>query len=89
MTPEERFERIENVIEKQNDGIRDLVRVSRIFLDSQQEVKGQIHGVTTQIQENTIQIRELREAQKQTDEKLNILIDTVDRIIRHWNGGRS
>ena len=82
MTPEERFERIENVIEKQNDGIRDLVRVSRIFLDSQQEVKTQIQGITGQIQE-------LREAQKHTDEKLNILIDTVDRIIRHWNGGRS
>jgi hypothetical protein len=88
MTPEERFERIENVIEKQNHGIRDLVRVSRIFLDSQQEVKGQIQENAIQIQENTTHIRELREAQKQTDEKLNILIDTVDRIIRHWNGGQ-
>jgi uncharacterized coiled-coil DUF342 family protein len=72
MTPEERFDRIEAQTEKNTDGIRDLIRLSRIFLDSQKEV--------------TTQIQELREAQKQTDEKLNILIDTVDRIIRNRNG---
>ncbi|MBI4475513.1 MAG: hypothetical protein HY646_22805 [Acidobacteria bacterium] len=32
-------------------------------------------------------VKELRDAQKDTDEKLNILIDTVDKIIRHRNGG--
>ena len=31
-------------------------------------------------------IKELRDAQATTDEKLNILIETVDRIIRHRNG---
>jgi hypothetical protein len=30
--------------------------------------------------------KELRDAQAATDEKLNILIDTVDRIIRRRNG---
>jgi hypothetical protein len=45
MSPEERFERMQSMMDKQNAGIRDLV----------------------------------------TDEKLNILIDTVDRIIRGDN----
>jgi pyruvate kinase len=31
----------------------------------------------------TARMNELREAQAATDERLNILIDTVDRIIRH------
>ena len=67
MTPEERFTKIE-------DAIRDLIVVSRTFLDSQKEV--------------TVQIQHLRHAQQATDEKLNILIDTVDRLIRHRNGGQ-
>jgi hypothetical protein len=85
MTPEERITKIENAIhslvetqarnetqiEKHNAGIRDLVVVSRSFLESQKEV--------------TVQIRELREAQRTTDEKLNSLIETVDRIIRSRN----
>ena len=63
--------RHEAEIEKQNAGIRDLVLVSRAFLDSQREV--------------TKQIEKLREAQQTTDEKLHALIDTVDRIIRQQN----
>ena len=37
-------------------------------------------------EEWTAKMNDLREAQAATDEKLNILIDTVDRIIRHRNG---
>ena len=59
-------------IEKVNAGIKDLVVVSRTVLDS--------------IQESHIQIKELREAQALTDEKLHILIDTVDRIVRRRDG---
>ena len=33
MTPEERLDRLEQIIEKQNDGIKDLVRVGRIITD--------------------------------------------------------
>ena len=86
MTPEERFTKIENAIqaltetqarhdtqiEKQNAGIRDLIAVSGAFLDSQKEV--------------TSQIQELRQAQMHTDETLNALMDTVDRMIRSRNG---
>jgi len=49
--------------------IRDLIVVSRTVL--------------TAVQESSVQIKELRDAQAVTDEKLNILIDTVDRIVRH------
>jgi hypothetical protein len=68
MTPEERFDRIEQQIEKNTNGIRDLIVVSRTILMTTEKV--------------TEQIKELREAQAATDERLNILIDTVDRIIR-------
>lgn len=75
MNAEERFAKIEG-------GIRDLIVVSRTFLDSTQELRGSVD--------------ELREAQKHTDEKLNALIqaqiesehtisrlaDTVDKLIR-------
>ena len=90
MTPEERLTKIENAIQsligtqsehasqidKQNAGIRDLIVVSRTVLTSIQQlqtVQGQM-------------FEEVRELHKHTDKKLNILIDTVDRIIRNRNG---
>ena len=90
MTPEERFTKIENAIqslietqsehaaqiEKQNAGIRDLIVVSRTVLTSIQQLQT--------VQDKMIE--EVREAQKHTDDKLNILIDTVDRIVRNRNG---
>ena len=93
MTPEERWTKIENAIHaltelaarhdvvlsqhesllaRDEAGIRDLITVSRIFLDSQKETG--------------TQIQQLHDAQKHTDEKLNALIDIVDRIIRSRNG---
>ena len=86
MSPEERFGRIELQIEKNTDGVRDLIVVSRTILTTTENLSTSFLAsqkeVTVQIKENTEQIRELREAQAATDEKLNILIDTVDRIIR-------
>ena len=86
MTPEERFDRIESILEKQNQqsdkqnaGIRDLIVVARTSLDS-------IHGLRESHEHMLAEIDKLREAQAATDEKLNILIDTVDRIIRRRNG---
>ena len=93
MTPEERFTKIENAIqalteiqarhetqiEKQNAGIRDLIVVSRTLMDSH-------HAMLSSQREVTAQIQELREVQKHTDETLNALIDTVDRMIRSRNG---
>jgi len=90
MTPEERFDRIELIIEKQNQeidkhnaAIRDLIVVSRTVLTS---IDGLREVQRTDHEEWSAQMKELREAQAATDEKLNILIDTVDRIIRHRNG---
>jgi uncharacterized coiled-coil DUF342 family protein len=79
MTPEERFERIETTLEKHNDAIRGLIVVSRTCLDSIQELRDGVKELRDSV-------KELREAQAATDEKLNILIDTVDRVIRHRNG---
>jgi len=101
MSLEERIDRIEQVIEKQNSGIQDLIRVSRIFLEQQERVAAQITGLRDahsdlrEIQKRDHEewaagMKELREAQADTDERLNILIATVDRIIRSWgNGGKS
>ena len=76
MTPEERFTKIENALGavaenqgKHDAAIQGLIRVSRTLIESQQKTDEQI--------------KELREAQKETDDKLNTLIATVDRIIRH------
>lgn len=90
MTPEERLDRIEQQIEKQNKGIQDLIRVSGTLVTS-------VQGTVTAIQEMRqahdtdhtkamAEIDKLREAQAETDQKLNILIDTIDRMIRHRNG---
>jgi hypothetical protein len=75
MTSEERLTKIENALQaltdvqaKHDEGIRQLITVSRTLVDAQ------LH--------TDAQIKELREAQSHTDEKLNTLIETVDRIIR-------
>jgi hypothetical protein len=72
MNAEERFARIEGQIEKQNEGIQGLIVVSRTVLTSIQELRTIQHEMA----------EEIRDRFKDTDEKINILIDTVDRIIR-------
>ena len=85
MTPEQRLDRIETMIEKQNQaidkqnaGLRDLIVVGRTVLTSIQELRDVQH------RDHEIwaaHMEELREAQAATDEKLHILIDTVDRLL--------
>jgi hypothetical protein len=96
MTPEERFTKMENLlhammehqagqqqllqsqseeITRQNAGIRDLIVVSRTILTTAEKLVASQDKVTEQI-------KELREAQAGTDERLNILVDEVNRIIR-------
>ena len=79
----EALARHDEEIEKQNAGIRDLIVVSRTVLDSQKETTVQIQALTSEVRQLRAGIDELREAQLATDEKLHILIDTVDRIIRN------
>ena len=78
MTPEERFIKIENVLQtvsenqaKNEAAIRDLIIVSRNIVDAQIRTDAEI--------------KELRESQKETNAKLNALIETVDKIIRRDN----
>ena len=90
MTPEERLNRIENNIDKQNEAIRSLIVVARTVLDSIKETR----------ENHDADYKKLREAQAATDEKLNILVEhegvldrtmkslaeTVERILRKDNG---
>ena len=84
MTPEERLDRIEILIEKQNEGIKGLIVVARTCLDSFQEVRAVQDTMIQETRElHRTMIEEVRKLHKHTDEKLNILIDTVDRIVRN------
>ena len=65
---QEHLERQGEEISKQNTGIRDLIVVSRTILTNTEKV--------------TEQINQLREAQARTDERLNILVAEVNRVIR-------
>ena len=85
MTPEERLSKIEQDIDKQNEGIRGLIVVGRTCLDSIQEMRV-VHQEDHR--RAMAKIDKLFEAQAATDEKLNILITTVDRIIRRENKDR-
>jgi chemotaxis protein histidine kinase CheA len=111
MTPEERFTRIENVLEtltenhlRHNAAICDLIVVSRTTLNAIGELRqGQKEFQETsrilqesmqkmlesqqKLQESQQKLQEsqieLQESQKATEDKLHILIETVDRIIRN------
>ena len=110
MTPEERLDRIENIIEKQtmeidkvNEAGRTLIIVGRTCLDSIGGLHGSIGGLQGSIgglqgfsgdlgswiqqmgERHDADYKKLLDAQAATDKKLNTLIDTVDRIIRHRN----
>jgi hypothetical protein len=97
MTPEERLTKVETLlhavteqqakqveeVERQNEAIRGLIVVGRTLLDSMQESRQMMDRDHDRFM---AELEKLREAQAATDEKLNILIDTVDRIIRRRNG---
>jgi hypothetical protein len=83
MTPEERFTKIENLLAtltenqlRHDAAIRDLIVVSRTTLNAIGELLEGQKG----LQESQMG---LQESQKATDDKLHILIETVDRIIRN------
>ncbi len=90
MTPEERLDRIERLMEKNEKQSEKRFARQDARLDKQnQGIQGLVvaaRTVLTSLKEFRIDMDKLREAQVATDEKLNILIDTVDRIIRRRNG---
>lgn len=86
MTPEERFERIETIIEKQNaqvgqviEAAKTLIIIGRTTLDSCTELRASVADFIT---ENRAAMREERENRAHTDGKIDALIDTIDRMIR-------
>ena len=93
-TPEERFTKIENVLValtetqlKHDSAIRDLIVVSRTTLSAVGELTQVQKGFQEAFQqfqrEFQREMASTQEWQKSTDEKLHILIETVDRIIRN------
>jgi hypothetical protein len=93
MTPEERLDRIEQDIDKQNEAIRGLIVVGRTCLDSIKEMGGRHEKDHGHLMAEIDKMREtereahaaMRGAQAATEEKLNILIRIVDNIIRDRN----
>jgi hypothetical protein len=97
MTPEERLKKIENLLAALTEN--QIRREAQIDKHQQEIEKHseQIEAQSTQMEEQRAAIRdlivvsrttlnsilELRESQKATDEKLHILIETVDRVIRN------
>ena len=93
MTPEERFTKIENAlqsltetqarheteIEKQNAGIRDLIVVSRTFLESQKELTTQVNKLE-EMQNATF--RAVEEMQNATFRAIDRLTENIDKLIR-------
>jgi hypothetical protein len=94
MTPEERLTKIENALQsltenqaRHDAAIRDLILVSRTFLESQKETAAQIQELRQEFRQELRQTQQAQQAlfeqQRSTEEKLHALIDTVDRIIRN------
>ena len=94
MTPEERLKAIENLLAALTES---QVRREAQIDKHQQEIEKHSAQIEKNIKEQRAAIRdliivsrttlnsimELRESQKATDEKLHILIETIDRIIRN------
>jgi methyl-accepting chemotaxis protein len=92
MSSEERLDRCERLlvqqgelIEKHESAIRDLIVVGRTTLTAVERIGGSVQELAGSVQKLTGSVEELREAQRATDEKLNALIDTIERIIRRLN----
>ena len=92
MKHEERLTWVEQQTEKNTAAIRDLILVSRTSLDAisglreaHEAHEAHLEAHLKEHERISADIDKLREAQAATDEKLNILIDTVDRIIRNRN----
>ena len=114
MTPEERLTKIENAIQaltevqaKHDSGIRELIVISKILVESQQRTDDRfkafddrfeafmkqqqrtddrINALIEHEQKLDRKLIDLHDIQRQTEQKLNLLIDTVDRFIRGRNG---
>ena len=72
------FEKRDREIEKHNEAIRSLIIVARTVLDSIKEDR----------ERHERDYAEMRAQSRMTEEKLNILVETVDRIIRQRDTGR-
>jgi biotin synthase-related radical SAM superfamily protein len=79
MTTEERFERIEGILDRLTAG---HIELEAAQLNTNKIIDRLSVTVDRLATETKQRFDELRDMQKHTDDKVNILIDTVDRFIR-------
>jgi hypothetical protein len=91
MTPEERFVRIENALNTLAENhVRHDAEIHQLRLQHEhaglrhEEDMRELRGMQKSM---TMAVIKIADAQRQTDERLNALIDTVDKMIRHGRNG--
>jgi chromosome segregation ATPase len=75
------IERINETLAKHNEAIVGLLQISRTLLDHHTAVEAQMTEIRTEM-------REIARAQKSTDQRLNGLIDVLERHIAGHDHGR-
>jgi chromosome segregation ATPase len=71
-----------------NDAIAGLIRVSHGLLDHQKAMETRQAAAENQMSEIRTEMKELARAQKSTDQRLNVLIDVVEKHISSHEQGR-
>ena len=80
MTPEERLTKIENLLHTLTENQVQFHVEINVLKESQKETTDQIHALTTQMKALTASVSRVSAAQEATEERLQRLIDHVDRI---------
>ncbi|HJU29357.1 MAG TPA: hypothetical protein VJ718_09305 [Candidatus Binataceae bacterium] len=78
-----RLDRIEGMIEVLVNEHIEFAREHRQLLTAQVVLTDRLDRLTDRVDRLAVQVAELGESQKHTDERLNTLIATVDEIIRN------
>lgn len=84
---EERWKKADEKWAKTEASVRALLALAEIHEREIMEQSGQIAENNRQIAENSRQIAALREAGRETDERLNVLVNTVERVISERREG--
>ena len=75
------IERINETLAKHNEAIVGLLQISRTLLDHHTAAEAQMTEIRTEM-------KEMARAQKSTDQRLNVLIDVLERHISGHDHGR-
>jgi hypothetical protein len=82
------IERINETLARHNEAIAGLIRISQSLLDHQTAMESRQKAADAQMTELRTEMKDLARAQKGTDQRLNVLIDVVEKHISgHDHGG--